>query len=97
MFRHVVMMKLSETSTEDDRTAIIEGLRTLPALVPEIVSYSVGKDLDVQDGSFDLVVVADFEDRTAFDAYNANQDHVDVIANRIKPHMAQRSAVQYEL
>lgn len=90
------MMKLSETSSEEDRTAIIDGLRTLPALVPEIKSYSVGKDLDVQEGSFDLVIVADFEDRAGFDAYNANQDHLDVIANVIKPHMAQRSAVQYE-
>ncbi len=89
------MMKLKETSTEDDRTAIVEALRALPPLVPEIKSYSVGKDLDVQDGSFDLVVVADFDNRAGFDAYNENQDHLDVIASAIKPHMAQRSAVQY--
>ena len=96
MFRHVVMMKLGESSTPDDLTAIIDGLRTLPDLVPEIVSYSVGRDLDVQEGSFDLVIVADFDDRAGFDAYNANQDHLDVIAERIRPHMAERSAVQYQ-
>ena len=96
MFRHVVMMKLSDTSTEADLDAIIEGLGTLPPLVPEIRSYSIGKDLNVQDGSFDLVIVADFDDRAGFDAYNANEDHLDVIARVIKPHMAQRSAVQYE-
>ncbi len=97
MFRHVVMMKLQETSTDADLTAIIDGLSTLPALVPEILSYSIGRDLDVQEGSYDLVIVADFEDRAAFDAYNANQDHLDVIGTQIKPHMAQRSAVQYTL
>ena len=68
MFRHVVMMKLSDTSTEADLDAIIEGLGTLPPLVPEIRSYSIGKDLNVQDGSFDLVIVADFDDRAGFDA-----------------------------
>ena len=83
MFRHVVMMKLQETSTDADLTAIIDGLSTLPALVPEILSYSIGRDLDVQEGSYDLVIVADFEDRAAFDAYNANQDHLDVIGTQI--------------
>ncbi len=95
MFRHVVMMKLKETSTDDDLTAIIEGLETLPGLCPEIQSYSVGRDLGVQEGSFDFVIVADFEDRKAFDDYNTNQDHLDLIAERIRPHMAERSAVQY--
>lgn len=97
MFRHVVMMKLSDTATNDDQTAIIRGLETLPALVPEILSYSIGRDLGVQEGSFDLVIVADFEDEAAFNAYNANQDHIDVINSVIKPKMAQRSAVQYTL
>ena len=90
------MMKLKDDSTTEDLTAIIDGLNGLPPLVPEIVSYSVGRDLDVQEGSFDLVIVADFNDRAGFDAYNANQDHLDVITERIRPHMAERSAVQYQ-
>lgn len=96
MFRHVVMMKLAESSTDEDLTKIIEGLETLPPLIPEIVSYSIGRDLGVQDGSYDLVVVADFEDRAGFDAYNANQEHLDVISTLIKPHLGARSAVQYQ-
>ena len=97
MFRHVVMMKLSETATDADLTAIVENLATLPATVPEILSYSIGRDLGVQDGSFDLVLVADFADQAAFDAYNENQTHLDVIGTYIKPVIAQRSAVQYLL
>ena len=91
------MMKLAETSTDDDLTAIIEGLEALPGLVPEILSYSIGRDLGIQDGSYDLVIVADFEDRAAFDAYNANADHLEVISAKIKPHLGARSAVQYAL
>lgn len=89
------MMQLVESATDEDLTAIVDGLGTLPALVPEILSYSIGRDLDVQDGSYDLVIVADFEDETAFHAYNANQDHLDVIHSVIKPKMAARAAVQY--
>ncbi len=97
MFRHVVMMQLAESSTDADLTAIIDGLETLPGLVPEIVSYSVGRDLRAQEGTFDLVLVADFEDQAGFDAYNANQDHLDVIMTLIKPHLGARAAVQYSL
>lgn len=97
MFRHVVMMTLTDDATNDDLTAIIDGLGTLPALVPEILSYSIGRDLNIQEGSFDLVIVADFEDEAAFHAYNANEDHQNVISSVIKPKLAQRSAVQYLL
>lgn len=97
MFRHVVMMQLAESATDADLTAIIDGLETLPGLIPEILSYSVGRDLGVQEGSYDLVIVADFEDQAAFDVYNANQDHLDVINTFIVPHRGARSAVQYTL
>ncbi len=95
MFRHVVMMKLTESATDAHFAAIVTGLEALPAVIPEIVSYSIGRDLNVQAGSFDLVLVADFHDQAGFDVYNANEDHLEVIGTHIKPFLAERSAVQY--
>lgn len=95
MLRHVVMMQLSNHATEADVTAIVEGLRGLPALVPEIRSYSVGVDVGLAEGNYDLVVVGDFDDVDGYKAYSANADHQAVISERIKPFMAARSAVQY--
>lgn len=95
MLRHVVMMQLSNDATEADAAAIVAGLETLPGLVPEIRSYSVGRDAGLAEGNFDIVVVGDFDDEDGFRGYGANADHQAVIAERIKPFLAGRSAVQY--
>jgi hypothetical protein len=95
MFRHVVMMQLSETTTDADAQAIIDALRALPPLVPEIRSYSVGRDAGISEGNFDIVVVGDFDDEAGYRAYGVNADHQAIIVDLVKPAIAKRSAVQY--
>jgi hypothetical protein len=48
------------------------------------------------DGNFDLAVVAEFDDAAGYRAYAVNADHQALIAERIKPVVAQRSAVQFD-
>lgn len=91
------MMKLSESATDDDRTAIVDALQGLPAVVPEIRSYSVGLDAGLVEGNFELVVVGEFDNVDDYQAYSANSDHQEVIATLIRPFLAERSAVQYVL
>ena len=95
MLRHVVMMRLTDEATEADRAAIVDGLRALPDLIPEIRSYSVGTDAGLAEGNFELVVVGDFDDDEGYTAYATNADHQAVIALRIRPFLAERAAVQY--
>ena len=95
MFRHVVIMQFAPHATDEDVDAIVQALRAMPSLVPEIRSYSVGLDAGLVEGNFDLVVVGDFDDVDGYLAYNANADHQALIAERLKPFVAGRSAVQY--
>ncbi len=95
MLRHVVMMKFSDQATDADITAIVDGLEALPGIVPEIRNYSVGRDAELVEGNYQLVVVADFDDADGFAGYNSNADHVAVITERIRPFVELRSAVQY--
>lgn len=97
MLRHVVMMQLSPSITEEQVQAIVDGLEALPAEVPEIHSYSVGLDMGLVDGNFDLVLVGEFESVEAFRTYSANADHQRVISERIAPFVIGRSAVQYTI
>ena len=89
------MMQFAPHATDEDVDAIVQALRALPSLVPVIRRYSVGLDAGLVEGNFDLVVVADFDDVDGYLAYNANADHQAVVAERIKPVVARRSAVQY--
>jgi hypothetical protein len=88
-------MQFAPHATDEDVDAIVQALRAMPSLVPEIRSYSVGLDAGLVEGNFDLVVVGDFDDVDGYLAYNANADHQALIAERLKPFVAGRSAVQY--
>ena len=48
-------------------------------------------------GNFDLAVVADCDDVAGYRAYATHPAHLAVIAERIRPILADRAAVQYEV
>jgi len=96
VFRHVVLLRWVPDATDDQRSAVESGLAPLPSLIPEIRSYVVGADAKVSEGNFDLAIVADFDDIDGYLVYRDHPDHVAVIAERIRPILAERSAVQHE-
>ena len=97
MFRHVVLLRWIPDATAEQRAAVESGLATLPSLIPELRSYVFGADARVSEGNFDLAVVADFDDFDGYLAYRDQPDHVALIAERIRPILAERAAVQHEI
>ena len=98
MFRHVVLLTWNETATDAERQAVVDGLNALPAVIPEIRSYEVGVDAGLApEGNSDLVVVADFDDEAGYVVYRDHPVHQDVIAQRIRPILGSRAAVQHQL
>lgn len=97
MFRHVVMMRWTDESTPEQRSAAVEAVRGLPAVVPTIRRLSCGTDAGVGEGNLDFVAVVDFDDRDGYRTYAGHPDHVRVITELLRPIAAQRTAVQYEL
>jgi stress responsive alpha/beta barrel protein len=96
-FRHVVMFTCTQEATEEQMRTLVERLRELPAAIPEIATYSVGRDAGVNAGNYDFVVVADFADRDAYLVYRDHPAHLKVIEECIKPIRGDRAAVQYDL
>ncbi|WP_414171422.1 Dabb family protein [Clavibacter tessellarius] len=81
--RHVVSWKLADrdpAALDRDAARAAEALGTLPALVPGIRSFQVGRDIVGSARSHDLVLIADFDDRAALDAYDAHPEHQRVAA-----------------
>ena len=97
MFRHVVLLRWKPEATPDQRAAVKTGLETLPAAIPEIRGYTVGVDARVNEGNYDLVVVADFDTVDDYLVYRDDPDHQTVIRERIAPILAERAAIQHEL
>jgi elongation of very long chain fatty acids protein 6 len=97
--RHVVLLKLADEATAAQKETIINGLRSLPAIIPEIRSYKVGEQIAaIDDGrNTTLGVVADFANEADYKVYAAHPAHQAVIAGAIKPALAPggRSALQF--
>jgi hypothetical protein len=95
VFRHVVMFKLQPDTTAAQREAILNGLARLPEAIPEIRAFNFGTDAGLAEGNFDVAVVAEFDDVDAYKKYAAHPVHVEFVTTMVRPHLAQRSAVQF--
>jgi stress responsive alpha/beta barrel protein len=96
-FRHVVLFVWSSAATEEQKATVAERLRELPGVIPELQRYEIGADAGINEGNFDFAVVADFADRDAYVVYRDHPYHRQIIAETIKPIVAERAAVQYDL
>ncbi|MBE3002072.1 Dabb family protein [Nocardiopsis sp. HNM0947] len=94
--RHIALFRWQD-GVDDAQIAEVERLLgALPAAVPELRSYSFGRDAGVSEGAFDFAVVADVDDEAGFVAYRDHPDHQAALAV-IRPLLADRAAIQYPL
>ena len=96
MFRHVVMVRLNEDMTDDQKETLRAGLGRLPEVIPDIRAYRFGSDAGLNEGNFDFVVTADFDDAAGYLAYRDHPDHQKAVAEFIAPIAKRRAAVQFE-
>jgi len=96
MLHHVVVFRFVDDVTDDQRRAVVEGLRALPASIDAIRSFAVGTDVGRVDGNADLAVSATFDDAAGWRTYVEHPDHQQVIADLLRPILAGRHAVQFE-
>ncbi len=95
MLRHVAMFRFTPESTVDQHEAAFESLRALPGIIPQIRDYRVGLDRELVEGNWQAVVVADFDDEEGWRTYSQDATHLQIIAEQIRPIVAERAAVQY--
>lgn len=96
MFRHCVMFRFKE-SVGPETVASIEAQLQGLAKLPMVRGYQYGPDAGLAEGNFDYMLVADFEDEAAYQAYAVDADHQRVLAEYLRPNIAERAAVQYAL
>jgi hypothetical protein len=91
-FRHVVLLTLDDACDVD---GLVDALRALPAEIPALRSYVVGRDAGLAEGNATVAVVADVDDEAGWRAYTDHPAHQQVIAECIRPHLLGRVAVQH--
>ena len=96
MIRHVVMFRLKEDATTAQVDDFLADLRSLPEIVPQVKGFSVGRDVGVNAGNFDVAAAVDFENLEGYLAYRDNPEHQRMIREKGSLIIAERSAVQFE-
>ncbi len=94
MLKHIVFIKFKPEAAEADIVDIEKSLNALPGLIKEILSFSCGRDVIRSERSYDLALIADFDDLEALDRYQVHPDHQAVVA-KIKLVAAGSVAVDY--
>jgi quinol monooxygenase YgiN len=97
MLRHVVSFKLTAEDRETKAAQAAEISRRLDALVPlipQVRQLNLGVDTGETAGNWDIVLVADYDDADALDAYQTHPEHQKVAAF-IRSLASARSCVDY--
>ena len=97
IFRHVVLFRWQPGTSAAQVAALERVLAALPAEVPRIRAYRFGADAQQTPGNFDFAIVADFDDVEAWRAYVAHPAHQKLVADHIRPLVAERAAMQYRI
>lgn len=79
MIRHIVMWKLKDTAEgatlADNALKLKEKLEGCRHIVPGILALDVGIAKPGLDSTYDVVLVSDFTDKAALDAYQVHPTH----------------------
>jgi hypothetical protein len=98
VIRHVALFRWTPESTEEQRSAVVPALAELPGLIPELKEFRFGPDAGIDPGrNHDFAVVADVDSPDDYRIYADHPAHVRVITEVVRPILAERVAVQYEL
>ena len=90
------MFQWADPVDADHVARVRDALDALPDQIPQIRSYVHGTDVGVSEGTFDYVIVADFDRVDDWRTYRDHPAHVLFVEELVKGHVANRAAVQYQ-
>tara|TARA_B100000749_G_scaffold242688_1_gene203602 strand:- start:54 stop:353 length:300 start_codon:yes stop_codon:yes gene_type:complete len=87
MVEHIVLLKLKEGVTPDQKQAILDGLNALKGTLPGIVSIAGGDNVSPEGKShgFGWGFTITFEDIASRDVYLPHPDHKALSARTLRP------------
>jgi hypothetical protein len=79
MLKHLVLFKL-HTQHQSRGPELVDKLNKLNGIIPSLISLHAGIDVLHSPASWDLGLIAEFEDLDALEAYRIHPEHQKVVA-----------------
>ena len=95
MVTHIVIFRWISGVTEEQVDRLAHGLSALAADMRDIMSLKHGADLQFREGNGDYAVVATFDDRAGWDAYQGDPRHKALVRDLVMPIQASRLTIQF--
>ena len=99
MVRHVILWKLKEGFSEDEKKQISSeikaGLEGLKGRIPGLLGITVVTE-GLPSSNADLMLDSSFEDAGALAAYSVHPAHVEVANGKVRPFMQSRTCMDFE-
>ena len=95
MIQHIVLFKLKETADENVVKDLMAGFEALTAIIPEIASIDVARDIVGRPVSCTFGLNSTFADRDALARYQQHPSHVAAF-ERTKVHLDSMLVLDYE-
>ena len=99
MIKHVVMWRLKDEAEANNKTRnkeiVIDKLLKLKSEIMELETLEVGRNFNVSDAAFDLVLITTHQDKDALSAYIKHPSHQEA-ASFIGKVVADRKVVDFE-
>lgn len=96
MLKHVVLFRLEGQSAEQE-AAMLAACHGLLGVIPELKTFSMGRNESPRDDQYTHCLVTDFDDLDACMRYVNDPRHVAVVDAHIKPYVKARAIADYVL
>lgn len=100
MVKHIILWKLKDEFTEDEkadiRAGIKEGLEGLAGQIPGMTDISVRIDY-LPTSTVDVMLDTTFESVEVLKNYSTHPKHVAVADSKVRPYTAVRSCIDFEV
>ncbi|MFQ5708852.1 MAG: Dabb family protein [bacterium] len=101
MVKHIVMWKLKEfadgASKQENARILRSRLESLQREIEEVKSLEVGVNFNPTEVAYDVVLVAEFEDKQALSRYQNHPEHQRLITELLDKIRLEKKVVDYEL
>ena len=90
------MWKFSEENKKENMNTYKKMLMALPPIIKEVKHMEVGKELNVGQGNYDMVLISEFKSMEDMQIYKEHPEHVKAL-EFCKTVCIERACVDYEV
>ena len=97
MIRHMLLFSVAAHVDKAMEEYLLEGLRELPSLFPQIRDFALGVNMSRRDDAYTYGMTMIFADVTAMESYLTSDIHETFVATRFTPVIERRAIVSFEV